>query len=98
MKTKRNRSINARQRRDLRGAILSELHEIQPLGRTAIRLHELVQRDVTCTRADVEAQLAFLQRQRLIYHMDADQIFPGVPPFWFITRNGITLCEEKHLV
>jgi hypothetical protein len=85
-------------RAELRPALLCELYRVQPLGRPATTLHRLVQRQIHCTPADVTAQLAFLQGKKLVYHMNADDLVPGAPPFWFITSDGITHCEQNHLV
>lgn len=84
--------------RDLRIALLRELYRVQPLGRPAKTLHRLVQQDVDCAESDVAAQLAFLEGKSFLHHMNADEISPGLPPFWFITSAGMAHSEEKHLV
>jgi len=84
--------------RDLRVAILRELYRVQPLGRPARTLHKLVQQEAACDEADVTAQLAFLEGKTFVHQMNADEISPGLPPFWFITSAGMAHCEEKHLV
>ena len=86
------------QLRDLRVAILRELYRVQPLGRRVVMLHKLVQQEVACQADDVAAQLAFLQGKAFVREIKADDIAPGLDPFWFITAAGMAHCEEKHFV
>jgi hypothetical protein len=90
--------MKAEQLRDLRFALLRELYRVQPLGRRAAVLHQLVEQEVDCQESDVAAQLAFLQGNNFICQVKADDLSPGLPPFWFITTAGMVHCEEKHLV
>ena len=84
--------------RDLRIAILLELYRVQPLGRRAVVLHRLVKQEVPCQLSDVAAQLVFLQDKEFIREIKADEISPGLDPYWFITSDGMAHCEKKHLV
>ena len=84
--------------RDLRIAILLELYRVQPLGRRAVILHRLVQQEVPCQETDVAAQLVFLQDKEFVREIKADEISPGLDPYWFITSDGMAHCEKKHLV
>lgn len=84
--------------RDLRIAILRELYRVQPLGRRVVTLQRILNGEVVCTEAGVAAQLAFLQGKGWVREINADDIAPGLDPFWFITSDGMTRCEEKHLV
>jgi hypothetical protein len=86
------------QLRDLRVAILRELYRVQPLGRRAVMLHKLVQQEVACDESDIAAQLAFLHGKAFVREIKADDIAPGLEPFWFITAAGMAHCEEKHFV
>jgi hypothetical protein len=90
--------MKAEQLRDLRVALLRELYRIKPLGRRAVVLHKLVQPDVVCDVTDVAAQLEFLQGKEFVYFLSADEISPGLEPYWFITTAGMAHCEGKHLV
>ena len=90
--------MKAEHLRDLRIAILLELYRVQPLGRRAVVLHKLVQPEVACDVTDVGAQLLFLQGKKFVYDIKADEIAPGLDPYWFITADGMTHCEKKHLV
>jgi len=90
--------MKAEMLRDLRVAILRELYRVQPLGRPAKTIHKLVLQEVECADTDVAAQLAFLEGKTFVHQMNADEISPGLPPFWFITSAGMAHCEEKHLV
>jgi len=84
--------------RDLRVALLRELYRLQPLGRRAVVLHKLVEQEVDCTVADVNAQLAFLRGKHFLCEVKADDISPVLDPFWFITTEGMVHCEAKRLV
>ena len=86
------------QLRDLRVAILRELYRVQPLGRRVVMLHKLVQQEVNCDETDIAAQLTFLLGKSFVREIKADDIAPGLEPFWFITAAGMAHCEEKHLV
>lgn len=86
------------QLRDLRVALLQNLYRIKPLGRRAAVLHQLVRQEVDCEESDVVAQLAFLEGNHFICQVKADDLAPGLAPFWFITTAGMVYCEEKHLV
>lgn len=86
------------QLRDLRVALLRELYRVQPLGRRATVLHQLVRQEVACEEADVAAQLAFLEGNHFVCQVKADDLAPGLAPFWFITTAGMVECEGKHLV
>lgn len=90
--------MKAEQLRDLRVALLRELYRIKPLGRRAVVLHKLVQQEVVCDVTDVSAQLEFLLGKQLVYFLSADEISPGLEPYWFITSGGMARCEEKHWV
>jgi hypothetical protein len=90
--------MKADQLRDLRVALLRELYRVQPLGRRAPVLHQLVRQEVTCQESDVAAQLAFLEGNHFICQVKADEISAGLDPFWFITTAGMVHCEEKHFV
>ena len=84
--------------RDLRVALLRELYRLNPLGRRAVVLHMLVQPEVECTVAEVTAQLSFLRGKHFLCEVKADDISPGLDPFWFITTEGMVHCEAKRLV
>ena len=90
--------MKAEQLRDLRIAILLELYRVQPFGRRAVVLHKLVQQEVPCGETDVAAQLAFLKDLEFLREIKADEIAPGLDPYWSITAKGMQHCEEKHLV
>jgi hypothetical protein len=90
--------MKADQLRDLRVALLRELYRVQPLGRRAPVLHQLVRQEVACHETDVAAQLAFLEGNHFICQVKADDISAGLDPFWFITTAGMVHCEEKHFV
>ena len=80
------------QLRDLRVALLQNLYRIKPLGRRAAVLHQLVRQEVDCEESDV------LEGNHFICQVKADDLAPGLAPFWFITTAGMVYCEEKHLV
>ena len=90
--------MKAEELRDLRVAILLQLYTRQPLGRRAVAIHRLARSEVDCTEQDVAAQLAFLQGEKYVEPIKADDLAPGLDPFWVITSSGMKYCEEKHLI
>ena len=90
--------MKAEELRDLRIALLRELYRVNPLGRRAVVLHKLVEPEVTCTVADVAAQLAFLRGMHFLCEVQANSISPGLEPFWFITTEGMVHCEAQRWV
>ena len=84
--------------RDLRAFILRELYRVNPRGRTAGTLRTIARAEVPGELADFEAQLTFLQGRQLVEPKPADALAPGLPPFWFITADGMGYAEKEHLV
>ena len=85
-------------RRDLRIALLRELYRVQPRGRTARTLHQIVREEVDCVTADVVAQLEFLRGEGHAERLPVDELSPGLDPFWRITSAGMKFCEGKQIV
>mgnify|MGYP000455725714 CR=1 FL=1 len=84
------------QLRDLRHGILINLYRVAPRGRSAAALQRLLNAEVECTVADVEAQLVFLGEK--VERQAADALAPGLPPFWKITPTGMAFAEQEHLL
>jgi hypothetical protein len=82
--------------RDLRAGILLNLYRVAPRGRTAAALQRVINPEVECTVADVEAQLAFLGDK--VERQAASPLAPGLDPFWKISPAGMAFCEQEHLL
>jgi hypothetical protein len=90
--------LTADELRELRVAILVHLYRVQPCGRRAPILYRLIQPQLQCTLEDIQAQLGFLQGNEFVLERSADILAPGLDPYYFITSDGMALCEEKKLV
>ena len=88
--------MTAHELRDLRHGILITLYRTNCFGRTAEQLHRILQMEVACTAADVNAQLMFLGDK--VQSHSADELAPGLSPLWKITPAGMTFCEKEKLV
>jgi len=91
-------SASAEILRDLRIALLRELYRVQPRGRTAKSLQQIVHAEVDCVIADVTAQLEFLRGENRVERLPDDELSPGLEPFWKITSAGMKFCEARHIV
>jgi hypothetical protein len=84
------------QLRDLRVGILLALYRVAPRGRQALALQRVLQAEVGCTVADVEAQLVYLGDK--VQQQPASELAPGLDPFWKITPAGMAYVEKERLI
>jgi len=85
--------------RDLRNGILIELYRLGgDRGRSARALHTILKQQVACEVSDVQAQLTFLKGLGYVKDVAADDIAPGLDPFWIITSAGMAHAEAAHIV